>query len=68
MSMLTYVTVRCDKCGIPLTGDQDDKARIVRATAKAKGWKLGKQKDFCPICKEAIAEQIKQLQSIGELS
>lgn len=61
MSVAKSVNVLCDKCGEKkFTGVVGEGTRVVRAMAKHDGWKLGKQKDFCPVCAKEIAETIKQ--------
>ena len=63
MSTVTYVRVRCNKCGDESNTDfiTWQKPREVRANAKAQGWKLGKQKDYCPSCSADINEQIRKI-------
>lgn len=57
MSNNRYFTVRCDKCETE-TGPAIAKPRAIRAELKVAGWKLGKQKDFCPGCAKDIAAAV----------
>lgn len=60
MSMSTLIVLNCDKCQeVSYRGLTGTKAREIRAAAKKDGWKLGKQKDFCPSCAKEIAEAVK---------
>ena len=54
------VQVQCDKCNKlhPITGDG---ARAAKDFAREAGWKLGKQKDYCPQCSADINEQIRKI-------
>lgn len=63
MSMSTIVRVLCDKSVDAFDGEPGQKAREVRAAAKAEGWKLGREKDFCPQCAEAIKIKVAEIQS-----
>lgn len=59
MSISTLVRVNCDKCENTHGELAGVKARAVKASAKAAGWKVGKSKDFCPSCSAEIDAAIK---------
>lgn len=64
MSIAKTVTLLCDKCGkAKFAGVVGEGVRAIRAMAKHDGWKLGRQKDFCPSCAAEIAEAIKAAQA-----
>lgn len=65
MSMTTLISVKCDKCGTLEGCTAGIKSREVRADAKAKGWKLGKQRDLCKECADELAEAVKTLLAAG---
>lgn len=61
MSVKIEISIACDKegCLTSIGGAPTEKARAIRAVAKGYGWKLGKQRDFCPKHAAEIAEAIK---------
>ena len=54
MSIIAYKLIRCDKC------DTEDfasrTAKIARDSARKRGWRRIRGKDFCPGCVEDVAE------------
>lgn len=54
MSMRRLFTIACDRCNT----ERDDAgwySGVVRAEAKAEGWKRIKGQDVCPRCQEVTA-------------
>lgn len=56
------VTVKCDKCG---THREGSSRKAIRSAAKAAGWRLGKDKDFCPDCDAELQKKAKQVLAGG---
>lgn len=54
MSRTRMYIIQCDGNGCPFDITWPFASTAIRQ-AKAQGWKLGKQRDLCPDCKEVTA-------------